>query len=205
MSAVTRDFFRNSTDLTVTEANVAVANDDADVADEGERFLQADESVMFLFEITTFSLATTPVNLYLVDYLTTNIMVFTDLMRDSDPAFSGLIGLQVDSVPSSIPSLSPSLIPSTKPAVGVESGVTSEPTKSPTVSPTISHVPTISFIPTLDPTSSPTSDPTSFPSKVRSDVPSQMPSLTPPVTSTFLVPYERMTCLLYTSPSPRDS
>ena len=193
LGAVTRDFFRNGTDLTVTEVYVVVANHNADVADDGDRFLQADDSVMFLFEITTLSLATTPVNLYLVDYLTTNIMVFTDLMRDSDPAFSGLIGLQVDSVPSSSPSLSPSLIPSTKPAVGVESGVTSEPTKSPTVSPTISHVPTNSFMPTRDPTSSPTSDPTSFPSKERSDVPSQMPSLTPPVTSTFLVPYERMT------------
>jgi len=124
-----------------------------------------------------------------------NMMDFTILMRDSDPAFSGLVGLQVNSAPSSYPSLLPSFIPSAKPIIVTEIDVTLEPTKSPTVSPTISHVPTISFMPTLDPTSSPTSSPTNFPTKVRSEVPSQTPSLTPPVTSTFLIPYERITNL----------
>jgi len=180
LGAVTSDFFTNVTDLTVTKVYVVVANHNADVADDGDRFLQTDDSVTFLFEIATLSLATTPVSSYLVGYLTTNIMDFTDLMRDSDPAFSGLVGLQVGSAPSSYPSLLPSLIPPTKPIVGVGSDKSSEPTtKSPTESPTVSHVPTISFMPTLKPTSSPTSNPTSFPTKMQSDVPSQMPSLTP--------------------------
>jgi len=193
LGAVTTDFFRNATDLTVTEVNIIVANLDANVIDNSGRFLQGDDSATFLFQIGTLSLATTAVYVFLVDYFMTNIVDFTILMRDSDKAFSQLIGLQINSAPSSYPSLLSSVIPSAKPMIDTESDVTSEPTKSPTVSPTVSHVPTISSMPSLDPTSNPASDPSSLPSKVRSDVPSQTPSLTPPITSTFLVPYERTT------------
>jgi len=166
---------------------------DENVIDNGERFLQDDDSATLLFDIETLSSATTPVQAILMDYLMTNMMDFTIMMRDSDPAFSGLIDLQVNSVPSLYPSLAPSFIPSPKPIRVTEIDVTFEPTKTPTASPTISYVPTISFIPTFDPTSSPTSAPTNDPSKVRSEVPSQTPSLTPPVTSNFMVPYERIT------------
>ncbi len=168
LGAVTTDFYINATDLFwVTETNVFIANDDVFVLTyDGERFLQGDDSIMFLFEIETTSSDITPVTLYLVDYLSTNIMLFTDLMRDSDPAFSGLIGLQIDSAPSSSPSLlEPSSKPSSTPSIDPTQsfGPTLEPTSKLSITP--STDPTQSVGPTLEPTSKPSITPSTDPTQ----------------------------------------
>ena len=137
LGALILDFFESLTDLIITEVIVNIAN--MNISD-GARYLQdLDDGAIFLFEIRTISLSSS-VYTVLIDFFTNNLEDFTNRMRNSDPAFLGLIALQVNNAPSSYPS--------------VES---------------------------------------SFPSHKLTGTPSQEPSLTPPVTSTFVVPYKRMT------------